>query len=136
MSWTDSLIRISGYQVEVLQQRLSEIMDRREAAEMRLLMLEAEGVAEANNARNNAESGWYHLGFMEGLKARTAAVEVEIASITAEEAGARDALAEAFEEQKKYEHVAENHRVLARRETARRDTAALDELGLRRASGR
>jgi len=49
-----------------------------------------------------------------------------------EEEGARDALALAFEEQKKYEQVAESMRLAQVKETAKRETAALDELGLRR----
>lgn len=136
MSWTQSLIRLSGYNVETLQKRLAEIVDRRAKAELRLLGLEAEGRAEAERARTDAEAGWYHLGFIDGLRMRKDAVRAEIAARLAEEAGARDALAEAFEEQKKYEQVAESLRVTAQRESARRETAALDELGLRRAAGR
>jgi len=136
MSWTQSLIKLSGYNVEVLQKRLAEIVDRRAAAELRLLGLEEEGRIEAERARSDAEAGWYHLGFIEGLRQRKDAIRAEIAACLAEEEGARDALAEAFEEQKKYEQVAENLRVTAQRETARRETAALDELGLRRAAGR
>ena len=44
--------------------------------------------------------------------------------------------AEAFEALKKYEHVNDAHATAARKEQDRRDTAALDELGLRRMSGR
>lgn len=136
MSWTDSLIKLSGYNVEVLQKRLAEIVDRRAQAELRLLNLQAEGRSEAERARSDAEAGWYHLGFIEGLRARQGAIRAEIEACLAEEAGARDALGEAFEEQKKYEQVAEGARLTALRETARRETAALDELGLRRAVGR
>jgi flagellar FliJ protein len=136
VSWTGSLIKLSGYNVEVLQKRLAEIVDRRAGAELRLLGLQAEGRVEAERARADAEAGWYHLGFIEGLRARQDAIRAEIAACLAEEAGARDALAEAFEEQKKYEQVAESARLTALRETARRETAVLDELGLRRAAGR
>ena len=59
-----------------------------------------------------------------------------IDALEAEERGARDALAQAFEEQKKYEQVAETARTLELKETARRESAAMDELGLRKASGR
>ncbi len=59
-----------------------------------------------------------------------------LSEIQQEEAGARDILAEAFEEQKKYEQVAENMRLAAARERARREGAVLDELGLRAAAGR
>ena len=136
MSWADSLVKLSTYEVEVLQKRMGEIAQRRRDAEMKLLMLEAEGEAEAANARGDAEAGWYHIGFVEGLRARRAAIQAQIEEIAAEEQGARDALNGAFEEQKKYEQVAENKRIAAARETARRETATLDELGLRAAGGR
>lgn len=131
-----SLIQISNHEVESLQKRLAEIVDRRTGLEIKLTVLEAEGEAEMFHARDNAEAGWYLVGFREGLKQRKAAVNAQIDAVALEEAGARDALSEAFEALKKYEHVAETHKVAARKETARRETAALDELGLRRAVGR
>ena len=133
MSWAQSLIKLSTYEVEVLQKRLAEIAERRMGAEMKLALLEAEGEAEALRAREDAEAGWYQVGFWEGLRARKAVMQSQIDTIALEEAGARDALALAFEEQKKYEQVAENIRLAQRKEAARRETAALDELGLRRA---
>jgi hypothetical protein len=53
----------------------------------------------------------------------------------AEEEGARDALTSAFEELKKFEHVAEMTRLNAAIEAGKRETAAFDELGLRRRAG-
>jgi flagellar FliJ protein len=134
MSWAQSLVKLSAYEVEVLQKRLGEIADRRTQAEMKLVMLAAEGEAEAENARQDAEHGWYQLGFLEGLRARRALILADIGQIQIEEAGARDALALAFEEQKKYEQVAEGIRMARAKETARQETAALDELGLRMAA--
>jgi flagellar FliJ protein len=135
MSWAQSLIKISTYEVELLQKRLGEIADRRVQAEMKLVLLDAEGEAEARRARDDAESGWYQVGYAEGLRLRKAAAQLEIDRILAEESGARDALAQAFEEQKKYEQVAENVRLMQVREAARQETAAMDEMGLRRAAG-
>lgn len=135
MSWADSLIKLATYEVEVLQKRLGEIADRRRTAEMTLVLLEAEGEAESMQARADVENGWYQVGFLEGLRLRKAAAQLEIDRIVAEEAGARDALSQAFEAQKKYEHVAEGMAVTRRREVARQETAALDEMGQRRAGG-
>jgi flagellar FliJ protein len=135
MSWARSLIKLSTYEVEVLQKRLSDIAERRAAAEMRLLMMAAEGESEAMRAGDDAASGWYHIGFMDGLRLRKAAVQADIDALLGEEAGARDALAQAFEAQKKYEQVAEQARLLELKELGRRETAALDELGLRKAVG-
>ncbi|MBI5940266.1 MAG: flagellar export protein FliJ [Caulobacterales bacterium] len=129
-----SLIRISTHEVEELQKRLAEIVDRRTMVEIHLAVLEAEGESELQNARADAEAGWYMAGFREGLKLRKATAQAAIDAIAQEELGARDALAEAFEALKKYEHLAEAARVAARKEAGRRETAALDELGLRRAA--
>jgi len=132
MSWADSLIKLSTYEAEVLQKRLAEIVDRRTACELKLAILEAEGEVEAQFSAEDAAAGLYRAGFFEGLKIRKAKVQAEIDVILIEEAGARDALSEAFEAQKKYEHIAENIRVEARKQQGRVEAAALDELGLRK----
>lgn len=134
MSWAHSLIKLSSYEVELLQKRLAEVVERRGQLELKRVLLEAEGEAEAIKARQDAEAGWYHAGFAEGLKQRKADVQAAIDHVLLEEEGARDALAQAFEDQKKYEHIAESARIAEVRETARRETAALDEMGLRRAA--
>jgi len=132
VSWAESLIKLSTYEAEVLQKRLAEIVDRRMAVEMRLLMLEAEGEAEIAFMAQEAAAGIYRAGFFEGLKLRKAKIQSEIDVILIEETGAREALAEAFETQKKYEHIAQNLKIEAGKVQGRRDSAALDELGLRR----
>jgi len=133
MSWSRSLIRIATYEVETRQKLLSEIATRLAAAEARLAVLQAEGETEAVRARQDTSAGWYHIGFLDGLRVRKAAVQAEIDALAGEERAARDVLAQAFEEQKKYEQIAENTRLLEVKEAAKRETAALDELGLRRA---
>src|SRR5579859_7556066 len=138
MSWTESLIKLAGYEVENRQLRLTEITKRLADAEIRLAVLVAEGEAEAKHAGQDAEAGWYLAGYSAGLKVRKAALKAEIDAIAAEERGARDALAQAFEEQKKYEQVAESARLAEVKEASRRENAELDEVGMRaarRASG-
>jgi flagellar protein FliJ len=132
MSWSTSLIKLATYEVEVLQKRLSEIVARRAAAEARLQAIVIEGEIEAVFSAEDAAAGFYRAGYVQGLKARKAQVQAVIDAIGLEEQGARDALAEAFEAQKKYEQVAETARVLEVKEAGRRETAALDELGLRK----
>ena len=132
MSWKQSLIRISSYEVEMLQRRLADVVERRADAELRLIILAAESEAEIVRADQDAQAGWYRAGFLQAMRNRRAAAQGEIANLTAEEAGARDALAEAFEALKRFEHIAETARLAAVKEEARRETVALDELGLRR----
>jgi flagellar FliJ protein len=131
MSWKESLIRISSYEVEMLQRRLAEVVERRSDAELRLVILDAESEAEIVHADQDAQAGWYRAGFLQAMRQRRANLQGEIAGLGAEEAGARDALAEAFEALKRFEHVAETARLAAVKEEARRETVALDELGLR-----
>ena len=132
--WADSLIRISNHEVETLQKRLSEVVERRQAAEMKVASLDAEAEAEAMQAQGDVEAGWYMIGFRQGNKIRRDQALVEIDQTLIEEAGARDALAQAFENLKKYEHVAEAAKVAKVKLAGKLETAALDELGLRRAA--
>jgi flagellar FliJ protein len=136
MKWADQLIKVSTFEVELLQKRLSEIVERRTLAEMRLAVLIAEGEVELVRAREDAEAGWYLAGFQQGLKGRKTEAQAQIDAATLEEAGARDALSEAFETLKKYEHISETARHAAAKETLRREVAELDEIGLRRAVAR
>jgi flagellar FliJ protein len=136
MRWADQLIKLTNFELELLQTRLADVVDRRTRAELRLVVLTAGGEAEIAIARTDPEAARSLAAYIVGLKQRKADVQREIDLAAAEESGARDALAEAFETLKKYEHVAETARVAVKRETARRETLVLDEMGLRRAVGR
>ncbi|HUO23739.1 MAG TPA: flagellar FliJ family protein [Caulobacteraceae bacterium] len=136
MKSAKSLIRISNHEVETRQKRLAGLVEARMAAEMKLVMLEAEAVSENAHAAKDAEAGFYRIGFLQGWRMRRDAAKAAIETARAEEAGAREALTQAFEELKKYEQVLEMARVAEALEDARRETAALDELGLRRSQAR
>jgi flagellar export protein FliJ len=136
MKWAGSLIRIANHEVETLQKRLAEIAGRRQNAEMRMTMLVAEAEGEQARAKLDPEGSWRLSAYLEGWRLRRDAAKLQIAGLLAEEAGARDALSKAFEELKKFEHVAEVARLNELKEEGRRETAALDEMGLRQATGR
>ena len=131
-AWAQSLIRISNYEVETLQKRLAEIAERRAGAQVRIAVLDAEAEGERNRARMDAEAGMMLGAYLNGWKARKAQAEGDLSVLDAEEAGARDALTDAFEELKKFEHVAETTRLNQLIALAKRETAAFDELGLRK----
>ena len=133
MSWQDSLIKLATYEVEARQLRLAEIGRRLADANIRLGVLIAEGEAEAKFAALDPDAAWRHGAYAQALKIRKAALQAEIDAIEMEERGARDALSEAFEEQKKYEQVAETARIAQVKEVGRRETAALDEVGIQSA---
>jgi flagellar protein FliJ len=136
MTWRQSLIRISNHEVETLQKRLGEIVDRRRQAEVRLAVLEAEVEAEAKAAGASAEASRDLANYMRGVKVRRGVLRAALDAIAGEEAGARDALSQAFESLKKFEQVAEMARLADEKEAARRETQALDEMGARAASRR
>ena len=131
-AWAQSLIRISNYEVETLQKRLAEISARRASAEMRLAVLDAEVEIERQNARLDPTSGMMLQAYLNGWKQRRADADADVAAVAAEEDGARDALTGAFEELKKFEHVAETTRLNQLVAIAKRGPAAFDELGLRK----
>ena len=132
--WRSSLVKLAGFEVEQLRKRLMEILDRRADVELRLTLLQAESEGESRRLAADAEAGWYRLAYLEGWRARRDGLKADIVSIASEEAGARDALARAFEELKKYEQIEEDARLQAVREAAKIENAALDDLGMRRAA--
>jgi len=132
-NWADSLVKLATYEVETLQKRLAEVMTERIRLETRLAVLEAEGEAEVAAAAKDPQTAWRIVGYMQALEARKEVVRAELHAAALEEQGARDALAQAFESQKKYEQVVEQAQKLAVKEARRREGAQLDELGLRRA---
>lgn len=132
MKWTRSLIKISNHEVETIQKRVAEITARRVAVELQIEAIDRELKAEADHADESAEAGYYLIGFRAGAKKRRDRLEASKAEIEAEERGARDALAEAFETLKKYENVAEQARQAEALYSRRTENAAYDELGLRR----
>jgi flagellar FliJ protein len=89
-----------------------------------------------SNKQPYEEVGLYFPGYREGAKVRRATLQAQLCEVAAEEQGARDALGEAFESLKKYEHVVDAAKASAAKEEKRRETADLDELGLRRAASR
>jgi len=115
-----------------VQKRLAEIVARRWAVEVQIEALDAELAAERAHKASYEEVGFYLAGFSEGARIRRLDLMAKLDTIRIEEEGAREAMAEAFENLKKYEHVAEAAKLAARKEAGRRETAELDELGLRK----
>ena len=134
MPWRRSLVRLADHQVEEIRKRLKAILDRCDVATVALAALHAEAEAESRHVGTDPEAGLARLSYLNGWRARRDAKKAEIAALHAEEAGAREALAEAFEALKKYEQVAESARAASVKAAARRETAVLDELGAQRAA--
>ena len=70
MRWADQLIKLSNFELELLQTRLAEVVERRTRAELKLAVLTAEGESELALARKDPEAAWRLAAFREGLKIR------------------------------------------------------------------
>lgn len=135
MKWAHSLIRLANFEVEGLQKRLKAASDRCEAIEIVIDALDLEAQEEKLRVTADPESGWRFALFLQAWRERRAKAEGDLAVARLEEQGARDALAEAFAELKKVEHVADLAVQNRKKAAAKVETAALDELALRRAIG-
>ena len=131
--WIKPLIRLSTYEVETLQKRLSEVVTRRTQQEMKIATLDAELEVEQVRARENSAFSSHMPAYFAGWKTRRANAEAELAVISAEEGGIRDELSHAFEDLKKFEHVAEVTRLKKIKAEAKIENAAFDEAALRMA---
>jgi flagellar FliJ protein len=131
--WIKPLIRLSTYEVETLQKRLSEVVTRRTQQEMKIATLDAELEVEQVRARENSAFSSHMPAYVAGWKTRRAAAESDLAVITIEEGGIRDELSHAFEDLKKFEHVAEVTRLKKIKAEAKIENAAFDEAALRMA---
>ena len=136
MSWRASLVKLADFEVEQLRKRLLEILGRRADIELKLTLLQAESEGESRRLAADAEAGWYRLAYLEGWRGRRDGLKADLVALDSEEAGARDALARAFEELKKYEQIQEDARLQDVRARAKLETAELDEMGLRRRATR
>ena len=83
-------------------------------------------------AAEDAQAAMLMNAYATGWKVRRGLAESDLATVAVEEDGARDALSRAFEELKKFEHVAEMTRLSQLKAQAAAETAALDELAGRR----
>lgn len=129
--WAKSLIRLSTYEVESLQKRLADVVTRRTHIEMKIATLDAEYELECVNAAANPMFGSHMAAYKHGHKLRREAQQSELQLIMQEEEGVRDQLSYAFEDLKKFEHVAEVtqlRRLVAEKKV---ENAAMDEVALR-----
>ena len=133
--WAKSLIRLSTFEVETLQKRLADVVTRRTHVEMKMATLDAEHELECVKAAHDLQLSHHLPAYRHGFRLRRDALAAEFDIIVREEDGVRDSLANAFEDLKKFEHVAELSHL--RREAAIRhaDNAAMDEVARRGFTG-
>ncbi len=130
-NWAKSLIRLSTFEVETLQKRLAEVVTRRTHVEMKIATLDAEYEVECARAANDVAMQPHLSAYKHGFKMRRDTLVAELNGIVHEEDGVRDQLAMAFEDLKKFEHVAEMTRLRRTAAERKSEDAAMDEVALR-----
>ena len=129
--WAKSLIRLSTFEVETLQKRLAEVVTRRTHAEMKLATLDAEYELECVRASEDPMLSHSMAAYKRGFQHRRDTVSSDLDLIAQEEDGVRDSLGLAFEDLKKFEHVAEITHLKQVANDKRIENALLDEVSLR-----
>ena len=129
--WAKSLIRLSTFEVETLQKRLAEVVTRRTHVEMKVATLDAEYELECVKANNDVTLSHHLAAYKRGFKFRRDAFIADLDLIIREEDGVRDQLGLAFEDLKKFEHVAEATKLRKDVAFKRAENAAMDEAALR-----
>ena len=129
--WAKSLIRLSTYEVETLQKRLAEVVTRRTHIEMKIATLDAQYELECVNAASDPTMGHNLTAYKAGHRLRREGHQSELDLIVQEEEGVRDQLSYAFEDLKKFEHVAEMSQLRRVAAEKKVENAAMDEVALR-----
>ena len=130
MKTHETLIRLAKLEVDNRRRLLADLLDRDAAFDRAIDRLDAEVQAERDKARQNPEFATGYAAYVRHADDRRAALVNDKAALGEEIVGARDRLAEAFEEQKKYEITAENQAEAEAAEANRREQGELDALGL------
>ena len=129
--WAKSLIRLSTFEVETLQKRLAEVVTRRTHVEMKIATLDAEFELECVKATSDLSLAHSLDAYKFGFRHRRDTAVADLDLIVQEEDGVRDSLSTAFEDLKKFEHVAEVTQLKRIAAQKRVEDAALDEAALR-----
>jgi len=129
--WAKSLIRLSTFEVETLQKRLAEVVTRRTHVEMKIATADAEYEIECIKASGDPHLARHLPAYKHGHKLRRDQLAADLDLIVREEDGVRDSLSSAFEDLKKFEHVAEVTKLNRIAAEKRVENAMLDEVSLR-----
>lgn len=130
MTALHSLIRLHRWQVDERRRDLAalEILAARLAEERR--KLEAEDARERAVAAASPEAAFAYAAYARVLIERRGTLQQSQDEVTERVGRARDALAEAFQELKRYEVADANRARLAEQREARRQQQTMDALGI------
>lgn len=133
-----TLIRLHTHQLDDKRRALAEAERRLGNAKAQRAALDEELVAEKSHAAEGGEGAYTYGAYLQAAKRRREAMDAGIAVLEKAAGEAREAVAEAFAELKKYEITKASRERRAQEEASRTEQNLLDEMGLamhRRNSG-
>lgn len=128
MKTLETLIRLAGFTVDERRRALSVILDREAEFYQRIERLDADYDRERILATENPEYATHFGGFAARYKRQRTVVENRISALQPAIQKARQDLAEAFEEQKRYEITLDQRIEEQRLDEKRKEQAELDEI--------
>lgn len=126
----ETLIRLAGSEVDEARRALQKVLAEEDKVRADIAELEASIESESDLIHRQPElSGSYGM-FLARARARREEFDQMLAEILPRVEAARDQLAEAFANQKKYEIARENRETADAEEERRQEGIVLDEIGL------
>lgn len=132
MSALDSLIRLHRWQLDERRRALADLDRLADRLRQEQERLDIEQQVEQAVAAASAEAARGYGAYARRLIERRQKLAQSVADVEQQIAQAREALAEAFQEVKRYEITASNRERQQRQKTARRQQQVLDEIGIDR----
>jgi flagellar protein FliJ len=129
MTGYDSLIRLHRWQLDERRRDLAALEELAATLREERIRLDAEDERERAVASASPEAALTYAGYARGLIDRRHRLERSAAEVAEQIARARDALAEAYQEVKRYEIAAANRQKQQEQREARQQQRALDEIG-------
>jgi flagellar protein FliJ len=130
MSALDSLIRLHRWQLDERRRDLATLEDLAAKLADERRRLDAEDERERTVASASPEAAFGYAGYARGLIDRRRKLELSQEEAAAQIARAREALAEAYQDVKRYEIAAANRLKQQEQRDAKRQQQAMDDLGV------
>ena len=130
MSALETLIRVHRWQLDERRQQLGELDRLADKLRLERRRLDEEDAAEQRAAALSHEASLAYPSYAAALRDRRAKLDASIAEVDDQILRARDALAEAFQEVKRYELAASNRAKRARDALTRKQTIEQDEIAI------
>ena len=130
MATIDTLIRLAKFELDERQRALRELLDQEDRLKDAISALEKSLILEAKAVENLPQLAANFGRYADRARQEREAIEEQIKELAPLIEKARDHLAEAFEEMKRYEITRDNRNERNQKEQDKKDQDILDEQGL------